>query len=933
VPAVVGTSWQFGIIGRALLILGIGTTLVVLAGAWIGYDVAASRFRSAKVGELQDFVLARTAREALPLETAERNLIHARRLLAARANATASAAILPGFHVDADGSRRLERPPAGTPLAAHAHSEATGDTEAMRSFNATVSFLRELGPVWCENLPAMAVASPDGWMVTWGEMLAELPASLLPKDPVLLPSERELLSRPGEGVRWSGDYLEPATNQRFATALIPVELNGRRCAITHPVPIDDLLLRLTRSPYQGAVSIVLDRTHKALVWKSTPGDALLEELAVATAAGGATSTLQLDPTRRWWVAASPVPTIGWEVVSFFPVALVNAPAQAAAGVALILGLAILAAQAVLLVWVLRRRVAHPLKQLAVDVGRVAAGERNLALATTREDEIGDLARSVRAMAAAVAVGEHELRAALAALREREQLYHGLFSGGADAVLLLRDGKVTDANDRACALFAREHPALLGVALCDLLAAAQPQDATPAGLVDALTRQADAGEHDIVPLRGRRGDHDFDAEVTMTRVTLGADVVHLLSLRDTSERNQLEAQLRHRQRLDSLGQLAGGVAHDFNNMLTAIMGSAELLTMRLGFGHPLSATSERIISTCKRAADLVRKLLTFSRRSVQAKTPIDLHGLIRDTVPLLERSFDRRITVRCELLAAHAVVLGDASELQNALLNLAFNARDAMPDGGAFTIRSSSTTLDAKECAALGPGFKPGTYLDMRLRDTGCGMKPEVAVRIFEPFFTTKPVGKGTGLGLSAVYGTVNDHRGSISVDSAPGAGTEFRLLLPLADPAVPAHATSLRILPAPFVTREPGAQPVILLVDDEEAVRTTAASLLEDLGYQVLQASDGREGVSLYARTWKHLDAVVLDMEMPGLRGIECLREMRLINPGVRAILCSGYIRDSSPGEIEKAGFQACMEKPFQMNTLARTLAAVLGTAPRSPEP
>jgi CheY-like chemotaxis protein len=257
----------------------------------------------------------------------------------------------------------------------------------------------------------------------------------------------------------------------------------------------------------------------------------------------------------------------------------------------------------------------------------------------------------------------------------------------------------------------------------------------------------------------------------------------------------------------------------------------------------------------------------------------------------------------------------------------------MPEGGVFTISTASVTLDAKECAILHPGLRPGPYLDLRLRDSGCGMKPEVAARIFEPFFTTKPVGKGTGLGLSAVYGTVNDHRGTISVTSAPGAGTEFRVLLPLADPSLRIPGPAARLLPLPALTREPGAQPVILLVDDEDMVRATAASLLEDLGYQVLQASDGKEGVALYARTWKHLDAVVLDMEMPGLRGIECLREMRRINPGVRAILCSGYIRNSDPQEIENAGFQACMEKPFQMNTLAATLTAVLGSPPQPPAP
>jgi two-component system, cell cycle sensor histidine kinase and response regulator CckA len=384
--------------------------------------------------------------------------------------------------------------------------------------------------------------------------------------------------------------------------------------------------------------------------------------------------------------------------------------------------------------------------------------------------------------------------------------------------------------------------------------------------------------------------------------------------DVTRRRELEQNLHQAQKLEAIGQLAGGVAHDFNNMLTAIMAAADELGQSVTDVEQLELCG-MISGASDRAAELTRGLLSFSRKGKLHAAPLDLHEVIRDTVRLLERSIDRRVQLSVQLEAAASVVVGDPAQLQNALLNLGINARDAMPTGGELHISTQVCALDAGACAQLSLELAPGEYLQVSVRDTGTGISREIQGRIFEPFFTTKPVGQGTGLGLAAVYGIAADHGGAVRVESELHRGSVFHLYLPLSGLACAAAS--------PSVEGAPGSG-LVLLVDDEPLVRDVGRRLLSSLGYQVLLAEDGERAVRAFQMRHAELVAVLCDMVMPVLSGVDAMARMREINPAVPVILCSGYPRDERSGSGERpAASDAFLSKPFHRSELARVLGRV----------
>jgi PAS domain S-box-containing protein len=389
--------------------------------------------------------------------------------------------------------------------------------------------------------------------------------------------------------------------------------------------------------------------------------------------------------------------------------------------------------------------------------------------------------------------------------------------------------------------------------------------------------------------------------------------------DVTRRRELEGALRQSQKMEAIGQLAGGVAHDFNNMLTAIMAAAEQL------GH-LSSTEEQlelcelVVSAAERTAQLTRKLLSFSRKGKLRSVHTDVHTVIQDTATLLGRSIDRRVKIIVELSAPSATVIGDASELSNAILNLGINARDAMPNGGELHITSSHRDLDEASCATMPFLLRPGPYIQVSVRDTGAGISQEHLPRVFEPFFTTKPVGQGTGLGLAAVYGTVVDHGGAVTVYSELGRGTVFHLYLPLSDGAPRASSPT---------SEAPRGSGLVLIVDDEPLVRNAGTQLLKSLGYEVVVAKDGAEGVRAFAEHHERLCAVLCDLVMPELSGSDASEQMRRIDPDVPIVICSGYPRDERGPYAASAN--EFLPKPYHRGELADLLARVARRVPALP--
>lgn len=388
--------------------------------------------------------------------------------------------------------------------------------------------------------------------------------------------------------------------------------------------------------------------------------------------------------------------------------------------------------------------------------------------------------------------------------------------------------------------------------------------------------------------------------------------HLIycAVRDLTDQRHNEERLRQMEKMEAVGQLAGGIAHDFNNQLGAIMGFAEMLGKRLE--DPVQRRYlANILTATQRSADLTGQLLAFSRKGQYLKVAVDMHAVIAETVAIVARSMDRRIHFQQILNGRPALVAGDPSQLQNMLLNLALNARDAMPEGGTLTFE----TAVVRASAAAGES-EPGDQLEVRVSDTGSGMSAEVQAHLFEPFFTTKAPGKGTGMGLAAVYGTVRNHGGTITVTSVVGQGTCFRVLLPMT--SMPADVA---VSPAPAAHM---GQRGILIIDDEPLVRDLTGELLKDEGHTVFMAAHGVEGVALFEAHRQDIDLVILDMVMPEMNGRDCFRALKALAPTVRVLLVSGYSLDGDARAILAEGAAGFIQKPFQRDELLRKLAELL---------
>lgn len=390
---------------------------------------------------------------------------------------------------------------------------------------------------------------------------------------------------------------------------------------------------------------------------------------------------------------------------------------------------------------------------------------------------------------------------------------------------------------------------------------------------------------------------------------------VLVFRDVTEEHSMQEQLRHSQKMDAIGQLAGGVAHDFNNMLSGIMGAAELLAIQSPLDQRTKKLHNMIISTTERAAGLTQKLLSFAKSHEPASSTVDVNKILQDTVAILKSTIDRRIKIILNLEPGHKMVIGDPSELQSSFLNIGINASHAMPDGGTITISSCTKELDAPFCQANTFDLKPGPYLQVEMSDTGCGIEPADLHRIFEPFFTTKGQGKGTGLGLASVFGTVQQHGGCVTVSSTINVGTSFYLFFPLAIGEVPA-------LPSSTHTIKGSGR--ILVVDDEPIMRVTAQAILEDLGYDVILAEDGQAGLDKFKQDPTGIDLVILDMIMPELNGRDCFLAMIDIAPDVRAVLSSGFSREEDIEEMQLKGLCNFIRKPYRSSTLSQVVHKAL---------
>ena len=405
--------------------------------------------------------------------------------------------------------------------------------------------------------------------------------------------------------------------------------------------------------------------------------------------------------------------------------------------------------------------------------------------------------------------------------------------------------------------------------------------------------------------------------------------------DITDTRAVEEQLRHSQKMEAVGLLAGGVAHDFNNLLTIITGIGEILLADLGQADPDRPMLDELIVAAKRGADLTRKLLAFSRRSVVEVRVFDINEAIRQTTTLMQRLLTERVRFTMALSPDVGLARMDPSGFDQLLLNLAANAHDAMPGGGTFTIRT--TAVDLAETHTATHHLSAGRYVSIEVADTGSGMSPEVMSRAFEPFFTTKAIGQGTGLGLATAYGIVTQCGGDITVDSVVGAGTTFRILLPSVDTTdATVIASPLKASPPtlsqPVMAQDTGDQELVLVAEDEPGVRKLVCRLLESHGYRVLEAEHGLHALSVADGHAGPIDLLLTDVRMPQMNGLELANTLRQRRPGMRVLYMTGYVDDEEVRTRVHSEAVAPLDKPFTTATLTSRVREAL-QAPAHPLP
>ncbi len=419
--------------------------------------------------------------------------------------------------------------------------------------------------------------------------------------------------------------------------------------------------------------------------------------------------------------------------------------------------------------------------------------------------------------------------------------------------------------------------------------------------------------------GRRKDGtlcQMDITVSPVRDATGR-IVNLVGVgRDITEEVRLQKLLLQAQKMEAIGTLTGGIAHDFNNLLQVILGYSELLLIEKQGVDREYADLKKICHAAKDGAELVQRLLMFSRKAEPRLVSINLNRQIVQIEKLLRRTIPKMIEIRLDLSSDLPEINADPSQIEQVLMNLVVNARDAMSDAGQLIVTTDIVTLDEEYCR-LRVDVKPGAYALLEVSDTGHGMDKETLEHIFEPFFTTKEMGRGTGLGLAMVYGIVKQHNGHVSVYSEVGRGTTFRVYFPAIPGEVEPQVDTSGETPA-FGTE------TVLLVDDEEFIRELGARILSKHGYTVLEAQDGREALDLFKKNRSKISLVILDLIMPGMGGTECLKELLKIDPHANVLIASGHSADASVRETIQVGAKGFVRKPFRVKEILRDVRGVL---------
>ena len=494
------------------------------------------------------------------------------------------------------------------------------------------------------------------------------------------------------------------------------------------------------------------------------------------------------------------------------------------------------------------------------------------------------------------------------LRASESRFRDLFDAAPDAILLVgKGGEIRLANAEAHRMFQREK--LVGGHLDDLIPALLDAGRAPP------SRRMGTGD-----IQARRQDgSSFPVEIALGPTDVDGELATLAIIRDVTDRKALEERFQQTQRLEAIGRLAGGIAHDFNNILSIILSYSSLLIDGLTDGDPMREDLNEIQKAAERATDLTRQLLAFGRKQIFQLVPMNVNDVVKRMQTMLKRLLGEDIEYTINLFAQLGTTLVDPSQMEQILMNLVVNARDAMPSGGKVTIETANVVLD-EAYAKQHEGVTPGPYVMLAVTDTGCGMDAETKARVFEPFFTTKDVGRGTGLGLATVFGIVKQSGGNIWVYSELGAGTTFKVYLPRSDKQASAIA-SARTGPTPR-----GSE-TILVVEDDPALRVLAGNILRRNGYHVLEAQSGGDALMICEQHGATIHLLLTDVVMPRMSGRQVAQRLSVVRPGMKVLFMSGYTDTAIVHHGVLDSDVEFLQKPVTPDSLTRRVREVLDRA------
>lgn len=567
----------------------------------------------------------------------------------------------------------------------------------------------------------------------------------------------------------------------------------------------------------------------------------------------------------------------------------------------------------IVITLLVRKQLQPISTLAAASVEIASGNLEYEITGSGTGEIATMTENFRFMQRSIKKTIKDLA------KSEENLRITMNSIGDGVIATNQAGEVAQINSIAENLTGWSCSESIGKKLNIIFEITNPEDNKIIDVVENVMngKVEEVGEYSILV---NRDQEVFKVEYSAAPILNDKSTIVgvVLVFRDVTEEYVLKEQLQHSQKMDAIGQLAGGVAHDFNNMLGGIIGATDLLNETIK-DEDNRQLLDIIIHASESAAGLTKKLLYFSRKGKVESTPVSVHSAIKEAKAILQRSIDKKVLIVTELDAEFNSVIGDMSQLQNIFLNLGINAGHAMQEGGTLTFRTAVIDVDSVYCSSVPFDITAGEYIQIEVEDTGSGIALDDINKIFEPFFTTKEVGKGTGLGLAAVYGTVQQHHGAISVYSEVGSGTTFHILLPLDKREYVVTET----VEDTFI-----GEGTILVVDDERIIRTMATRMLEQLGYSVIVAIDGVDGVEKFRENHQKIDMAIIDVIMPKMDGRNCFLELLKIDPNIKAVLSSGFTKDADVESLREKGLCGFIHKPYRMMELSKLVSEVLSNHP-----